>query len=62
MKTYYIENKMKRTKLLTVLLLILFLCLFFQLDVDAQSNTIVVPDDYVTIQEPIDNAFYGDVI
>ncbi len=62
MKTYYIENKMKRTKLSTVLLLILFLCLFFQLDVDAQSNTIVVPDDYATIQEAIDNAVYGDVI
>ena len=61
-KTYYIENKMKRTKLSAVLLLILFLCLFLQSNVIAQSNTIVVPDDYATIQEAIDNAFYGDVI
>jgi nitrous oxidase accessory protein len=57
------RGKMKRIKSSAVLLLSgLFLCLFFQLNVNAQSNTIFVPDDYATIQEAINNAFYEDVI
>lgn len=46
----------------SAVLLILFLCLFLQLNVNAQSNTIIIPDDYSTIQEAIDNANSGDTI
>ena len=46
------------------------LCLFFltvsglivSLPVKANSRTIIVPDDYVSIQEAIDNASDGDTI
>jgi nitrous oxidase accessory protein len=53
---------MKRIKFSAFLLLISYLFLFLQLNVDAQSSTIVVPDDYATIQEAIDNASYNNVI
>jgi nitrous oxidase accessory protein len=53
---------MKRIKFSAVLLLISYLFLFLQLNVDAQSITIVVPDDYATIQEAVDNASYNNVI
>jgi len=53
---------MRRLKSKAALLLILFLCLFFHFKVNAQSNTIVVPDDYQTIAEAVDNAFPGDTV
>ncbi|MCW4021968.1 MAG: right-handed parallel beta-helix repeat-containing protein [Candidatus Bathyarchaeota archaeon] len=53
---------MRRFKSKVVLLLFLSLCLFFQFKVNAQPNTIVVPDDYQTIAEAVDNAFPGDTV
>ena len=53
---------MKKLKSIFVVLVILSLCLFLQLNVNAQSNTIVIPDDFHTIQEAIDNANSGDTI
>jgi parallel beta-helix repeat protein len=53
---------MRRFKSKAALLLILSLCLFFQFKVNAQPNTIVVPDDYQTIAEAVDNAFPGDTV
>jgi nitrous oxidase accessory protein len=50
----------------SVILLILMLftssCLFMPLSVQADSKTIVVPDDYSTIKEAIDNALDGDTV
>lgn len=56
---------MKRSASLLALLLVLSVSMvsFPQIDpVEAEVRTIVVPDDYVSIQEAIDNAADGDTI
>ena len=54
---------MKRTNLTVVLLsLSLVLVTFPQIEVRAESNTIVVPDDYASIQEAVDAASDGDTV
>jgi len=55
----------KKSKAIIVLLLVLSLVVVFISDigiVKAEPKTIVVPDDYVSIQEAIDNALEGDTI
>ena len=54
-------------KKLSFFLLFLLLCSFWGIignnrTVLAEPSTIVVPDDYVSIQEAIDNALNGDTI
>jgi nitrous oxidase accessory protein len=50
------------TLLLLVLALLMVQCIITFLPVQAEYNTIVVPNDYSTIQEAIDNASEGDTI
>ncbi len=55
----------KISKIFAFILVILFLTSLVLLQntaVEAQSKTIVVPDDYLTIQAAIDNASQGDTI
>ncbi len=55
----------KRRGSLTILLAIIVICSIVPLKlatVSAQSKTIVVPDNYSTIQESIDNAVPGDTV
>jgi nitrous oxidase accessory protein NosD len=56
--------KMNRVKSTFVVLLVLSLVLvsFPQNEVEAEANTVFVPDDYPTIQEAIDNAAEGDTV
>ena len=53
---------MKRLTSSLVILIFLSIVLisFPKIDVKAESKTIVVPDDYGSIQEAIDNAVHGD--
>ncbi|MCW4033829.1 MAG: pectinesterase family protein, partial [Candidatus Bathyarchaeota archaeon] len=54
---------LRRTVLVSSLVLCLVLVLVPTLNfVNAESNTIVVPDDYSTIQEAINNASDGDTV
>jgi len=56
---------MKKIVITFALLLVFSVMLFSFLDVriaKAEANTIVVPDDYSTIQEAVDNAFSGDTV
>ncbi len=47
----------------TTLVLLLVLCsVVIVPEVEAESKTIVVPDDYVSVQEAVDNAADGDVV
>jgi pectin methylesterase-like acyl-CoA thioesterase len=48
--------------LLLVLVLLTASCLIVPLPVKAGSRTIVVPDDYPTIQAAVDNASAGDTV
>jgi nitrous oxidase accessory protein len=48
---------------LMIMLVFLFVLVWFpRIIVEAEPKTIVVPDDYATIQEAIDNALVGDVV
>ena len=55
---------MKRLKTILVVLLVLPLVFptFSTLTVEAEVRMIVVPEDYSTIQEAIDNAAEGDTV
>jgi nitrous oxidase accessory protein len=55
---------MNRLKSTFVVLLVLSLVLvsFLQIEAKAEANTVVVPDDYSTIQEAVDNAAEGDTV
>ncbi len=55
-------DRMKKTTLLLILLFIIPLALLPSLTVKAQTRTIVVPDNYLTIQQAIDAANEGDTI
>jgi hypothetical protein len=48
--------------LLLILVLLTSSCLFMSLPAKADSKTIVVPDDYSTIQEAVDAANEGDTL
>jgi len=48
--------------LLLILVLLTSSCLFISLPAKADSKTIVVPDDYSTIQEAVDNAPEGSTV
>jgi hypothetical protein len=48
--------------LLLILVLLTSSCLFMSLPAKADSKTIVVPDDYSTIQEAVDAANEGDTV
>ncbi len=52
----------RKATLTMLLVLTLFLISFLQIEVGAQSRTFVVPGDYSTIQEAIDNSVEGDTI
>ena len=52
----------KSVALLLVLVLLTTLCLGVFLPVQTTPRTIVVPDDYPTIQETIDSANTGDTV
>ena len=52
----------RKATLVSLVFLTLVLVSFQQIGVDAQSRTIVVPDDYVSIQEAINKATDGDTI
>ena len=51
-----------KSKLPIVMILILTAVLFTFPKVEAESKTIVVPDDYSTIQEAVSNAADGDTV
>jgi len=51
-----------KTTFFVILVLSVVLFTFSQIDVKAEEKTIVVPDDYSTIQEAIQNADEGDTI
>jgi nitrous oxidase accessory protein len=54
---------MKKTSIVVLLLIILlFFVSFPKIKVEAQAKTIVVPDDFSTIQEAINNADEGETI
>jgi hypothetical protein len=61
---YYLGSGVgtRRATLALLAVLTLVFVSFPQIKVDAQAKTIVVPDDYATIQEAIDNANEGDTI
>ena len=52
----------KRLTSLLILLFLIFLAILPSTTVKAESKTIIVPDDYPTIQEAIDNANSGDTV
>ncbi len=52
----------RKTTLTILLVLTLVLVSFPTIKVDAQAKMIVVPDDYLTIQEAIDSASVGDIV
>jgi pectin methylesterase-like acyl-CoA thioesterase len=55
----------KKTFLAAIIISVLFASLVAGLQVDiskANSKTITVPDDYLTIQEAIDHAFVSDTV
>ena len=51
-----------KSTLVALLLLFLFSVTFYQIEVKAQPKTIVVPDNYSSIQEAIDQASQGDTV
>ena len=55
-------KKKSQTKPTIVITLILATTLFTFLEVEAETKTIVVPDDYSTIQEAVSNAVDGDTV
>ena len=52
----------RKATLTVLIVLTLVFVSFAKIKVEAQTKTIVVPDDYPTIQEAIDNALEGDAI
>ena len=61
---YYLGSGVgtRRATLALLAVLTLVFVSFPQIKVDVQAKTILVPDDYATIQEAIDNANEGDTI
>ena len=55
-----VENRRATITVLLVITLVLFS--FPQIEVDAQTNTIVVPDDFSSIQEAVNAASEGDTV
>ena len=52
----------KRAALVLVLFFLSASCLITPLPVKAESRTLIVPDDYSTIQSAIKNAAAGDIV